>query len=123
MNSESIRPSEMNPISDRGLKSLRIWIPILLVPAMGLVRFVPRMVENGPSMIWMASAFGPFLIGALVMAWWLFLSRASFLERVVGVVGVMLVITLVEFLVDPSMQGPLVIVMTTPITMQASRLD
>ena len=68
-------------------RPLRVWIPILLVPAMGFMRFVPGLVPNGPSMIWMTSAFGPFLIGLLVMVWWLAASRARWFERLLGVAG------------------------------------
>ncbi|MEQ1827495.1 MAG: PQQ-binding-like beta-propeller repeat protein [Pirellula sp.] len=105
--------------SVRELKPLRTWIPILLVPGMALVRFVPGLVENGPSMIWMASAFGPFLIGLLVILWWLFISRASWLERILGVIGIIASIALVVFLADHTMRGPLTIVMTIPMAIAA----
>ncbi|MEI6527737.1 MAG: alcohol dehydrogenase, partial [Planctomycetota bacterium] len=68
-------------------RPLRIWIPILLLPLMVFMRFVPGLVPDGPSMIWMASAFGPFLVGLLVMLWWLLASRARWFERILGVLG------------------------------------
>jgi outer membrane protein assembly factor BamB len=96
-------------------KPLRTWIPLLLLPVMAFMRFVPGFVQDGPSMIWMASAFGPFLVGILVIAWWLFLSRARWFERLLGVVGLGLIVTLVQVLADASMRGPPLIVMTIPL--------
>jgi outer membrane protein assembly factor BamB len=93
---------------------LRIWIPILLLPLMAFMRFVPDLVPNGPSMIWMASAFGPFLIGLLVMLWWLLASRARWFERILGVLGLVGAVWLVHTLCHPSIKGPLLIVMTIP---------
>jgi hypothetical protein len=60
---------QQNPdqASRRGLRPLRTWIPILLLPAMLVMRFVPGMIENGPSMIWAVSAFGPFLVGLALL--------------------------------------------------------
>ena len=95
-------------------KPLRVWIPVLLLPCMGLVRFLPDFVQDGPSMIWMASAFGPFLIGLLIMGWWVFASRARWVERLLGVFGLIGVLVLVLSAADPSMKGPLVAVMTIP---------
>ena len=93
---------------------LRIWIPILLLPLMAFMRFVPDLVPNGPSMIWMASAFGPFLVGLLVMIWLLAASRARWFERILGVLGLIGVVGIEQALCHPSMRGPLLIVMTIP---------
>ena len=70
-------------------------------------------------MIWMASAFGPFLIGLLVMGWWLCLSRARWIERLVGLLGFIVALVLVSFICHPSMNGPLFIVMTIPMAIAA----
>lgn len=93
---------------------LRIWIPVLLLPMMVFMRFVPDLVPNGPSMIWMASAFGPFLVGLLVMLWWLIASRARWFERVLGVLGLVGGVGLEQAICHESMRGPLLIVMTIP---------
>lgn len=100
-------------------RPLRVWIPILLVPAMGFMRFVPGLVPNGPSMIWMASAFGPFLIGLLVMVWWLAASRARWFERLLGVAGLVGAIVVEQLICHPSMRGPLPIVLTIPMAIAA----
>jgi outer membrane protein assembly factor BamB len=98
------------------LRPLRLWIPILLLPGMLLARSIPSLIENGPASIWMIGAFGPFLIGIAILGWWLLLSRASWTERLIGILGVIVIIAFVLTLVEPSMRGPLVPVMTIPMT-------
>ena len=73
-------------------RPLRTWVPLLLLPVMAVMRFIPGLVQNGPSMIWMASAFGPTLVGALVVGWWLVASRARWVERLLGVAGLIAVV-------------------------------
>lgn len=107
------------PAPDTGFKPLRTWIPLLLLPVMAFMRFIPGLVQNGPSAIWMASAFGPFLVGVLVIGWWLFASRARWFERLLGVLGLVAIVVLAQLLADSSMRGPPLIVMTIPLTVAA----
>ena len=69
-------------------RTLRIWLPILLLPLMVFARFVPDLIQDGPSYTWVASAFGPFLISLVLFGWWLFASLARWTERVVGLLGI-----------------------------------
>jgi hypothetical protein len=78
-----------------------------------LMRFVPDLIPNGPSYTWVAAAFGPFLVGLLVMLWWVTLSRARWYERILGVVGIVGVLVLEGMLGHSSMQM-LVPIMTIP---------
>lgn len=100
-------------------RPLRIWIPMVLVPLMGFMRFVPGLIPNGPSMIWMASAFGPFLIGLLVVVWWLAASRARWFERLLGLAGIVGAVGIEQAVCHPSMRGPLPIVLTIPMAIGA----
>lgn len=95
-------------------KPLSIAAPLVLLPLMLLMRFVPDLVPNGPSAIWMASAFGPLLIGLLIMLWWLCFSRARWFERLIGSIGLIGILLLEQVICHPSMQGPLLLVMTIP---------
>lgn len=95
-------------------RPLRAWIPWILLPLMPAVRFVPGMVQDAPSYMWMASAFGPFLIGLLVMLWWLLLSRGRWFERLLGVAGISGAVAIEQTVCDESMCGPMPIVMTIP---------
>jgi len=78
------------------------------------MRFVPDLVPNGPSAIWMASAFGPLLISLLIMLWWLSISRARWFERLIGTIGLIGILMLEQAICHPSMQGTLLVVMTIP---------
>jgi outer membrane protein assembly factor BamB len=89
---------------------------------MVFMRFVPGLVPDGPSMIWMASAFGPFLVGLLVMLWWLLASRARWFERILGVLGVVGAVGIEQAVCHESMRGPLPIVMTIPMAIAALAL-
>ena len=106
--------TESSTAASNAYKPLRVWIPILLLPLMVLARFVPDLIPDGPAGTWMFSAFGPFLISVAVMGWWIICSRARWFERLLGLVGIIAVISLVIAVSDRSMGGPLVIVMTIP---------
>ncbi len=105
--------------ANAAFRPLRIWIPLLLLPLMLLMRFIPDLIQNGPSMIWMASAFGPFLVAALIMVWWLLFSRARWYERLLGIAGIVLILAVEQWIAHYSMRGPLLIVMTIPMTIAA----
>ena len=109
----------MQPATTATWRPLRTWIPIVLVPLMGFMRFVPDLVPNGPSMIWMTSSFGPFLIGLLVVLWWLLASRARWFERILGVLGLVGAVGIEQAICHPSMRGPLPIVLTIPMAIAA----
>lgn len=106
--------TESSTAASNAYKPLRVWIPILLLPLMVLARFVPDLIPDGPAGTWMFSAFGPFLISVAVMGWWIICSRARWFERLLGLVGIIAVISSVIAVSDPSMRGPLLIVMTIP---------
>ena len=120
---ESAGPQEAGPRPGTDAaapwRPLRVWIPIVLLPLMGFMRFVPSLLPNAPSMIWMVSSFGPFLIGTLVMLWWVAASRARWFERLLGVLGVVGGVALEQAICDPSMRGPLLVVMTIPMAIAA----
>ena len=110
---------QTTPTSTTEWRPLRIWIPIVLVPLMAFMRFVPDLVPNAPAMIWMTSSFGPFLIGLLVVLWWLLASRARWFERVLGVLGLVAAVGIEQMICHPSMRGPLPVVLTIPLAIAA----
>jgi len=112
-------PDRSPPVETSRWRPLRIWIPLVLVPLMGFMRFIPDLVPNGPSMIWMTASFGPFLVGVLVMLWWLAASRARWFERILGVLGIGAAVGIEQMVCHPSMRGPLPIVLTIPMAIAA----
>jgi hypothetical protein len=99
-------------------RPLRIWIPLLLLPLMVVARYVSVWFPELP-MVWMVGAFVPSLLGLLILAWWVLLSRAWWVERVVGLVGVTAALALVIAGLDPTMLGPPIIVLTMPTALAA----
>ncbi len=96
-------------------KPLRIWPPLILLAGMIVLRLVPSLVEDGPPNLWMSAAFGPALCGLLILIWWLTLSRATWPERLTGLIGCLLIAGATLACLDKSMYGPAVPVMTIPI--------
>ena len=100
--------------SELKYKSLRVWPPILLLALMVVFRGVPKLFKVAPEIVLMIAAVGPAACGILIVLWWLTLSRASWLERLVGVVGIGISIGLTMALIDKSMKGPAIMILTIP---------
>jgi outer membrane protein assembly factor BamB len=97
-------------------RPLRILVPVLLVALMGIARYFSVWFPEIP-FVWMVGAFVPALLSILILLWWLFFSRAWWLERVVGCLGVMAAITVSVMWMDKTMLGPPIVVLTLPSTL------
>ena len=99
-------------------KLLRVWPGVLVAVIVVLLRFVVPLVVPGTTIYGiMAGLIG----GVAILLWWMFFSRAPWLERV-GAVLLMVIATLATyFLVHPSiaggMMGRMVFVIAVPITL------
>jgi outer membrane protein assembly factor BamB len=102
-------------------RPLRIWIPALLLLVMLAARNFSTWFPEVPR-VWMVVSFVPVLAGLVVMLWWLTFSRATWRERIVGFLGVIIGIAIVVSLVDKTMLGPPIIVMTIPSAIAAFAL-
>ncbi len=69
-------------------RPLRWWPAALLVIAMVLVRKLPDTMEAPSLSVFMVGFMGPAGLGLLVMLWWLVASRASWREKIVGLIAV-----------------------------------
>lgn len=98
-------------------RPLRVWPPVLLMLAIPVLRALPSLIENGPPNLWMAAAFGPVLCAILILLWWLLLSRASWKERLFGLLGIILSGAVGGFLVHSTMRGPAFVTLTTPMAL------
>ena len=120
-NSESKIPPVVSPNLSKW-KPLRIWPLIILLAGMIVFRLLPSLVEDAPANIWMSAAFGPALCGILILIWWLAASRATIWERFAGFIGIAASFAATLALLDPSMRGPAVPVLTIPTGMAAFAL-
>jgi outer membrane protein assembly factor BamB len=102
------------PTASGRFKPLRIWPPLLLLVGMVVTWLLPRVVEDAPAGLWMSAVFGPAVCGILVMLWWLLFSRATALERFAGILGTGVVVAVTLSLIDKSMLGPGIMILTIP---------
>ena len=79
---------------------------MLFLLAMVLIRLSPSFIEEGPDMLPLIAAMGPIICSLLILIWWLTASRATGLERLMGLVGLTAFSALTFSLSDKSMQSP-----------------
>ena len=100
-------------------RPLRVWPAVLLLLGMLVARWLPTLIQDGPANLWMSAAFGPALCGILILLWWLVASRATWRERLIGLLGIVVAIVATLALADKSMIGPTITVLTIPMGMAA----
>ena len=101
--------------SESKYKPLRVAVVLPLLPLMLLARYSSHLIDDGPPMMWIAAAFGPFLCGLLIMGWWLIASRARWTERLTGLAGLLVGFILTAVVCHPSMRGPAFSMFTIPV--------
>ena len=119
--------NDQETVSERGaaggagkvtvVRKLRVWPALVLAVLMVVARFVPGFLEGGYSRYWIISVFGPFLCCVLLVIWWLAASRATWRERVFGLVGLVAGLGVTLAAVHPTMRGPGTTYLTLPMGM------
>jgi outer membrane protein assembly factor BamB len=110
MNDQTTGPAPSLP----KFRPLRTWPALLLVALMFAARFGPIYLEGGLSSYWMIAVFGPLLCCLLMLIWWLTASRATWKERLFGLLGLIGSLAITLMVVDPSMRGPGTSYLTLP---------
>jgi outer membrane protein assembly factor BamB len=89
--------------------TLRWWPAALLVVAMVLIRLSPQAFESPGLALFMFAFMMPAVLGLGILIWWLFASRASWKERLVGFFVVLAIATVSCISLDKSMSqmGPM----------------
>ena len=100
-------------------RTLRIWPALLLVVLMIVARFGPAFLEGGLSSYWFVAVFGPLACCLLMVIWWLTASRATWKERLFGLLGLAGSLGITLLLVDSTMRGPGTTYLTLPMGMIA----
>jgi outer membrane protein assembly factor BamB len=117
MSAESARTEpvrQTSPSHDAVSRPLRIWPAVILAAGIVIVNlaviFFPELMQEGSLVVILLAMMGPALLGLLIVLWWLLFSRASWRERIQGLLAIGVVGLLTFFFADKSMQGfPLVL--------------
>ena len=99
---------------EKKLKPLRVWPAVLLIIGMIVLKCLPTLWKDSPAELYMLAAFGPMLLGGLIILWWLLASRASISERFWGVFCLVAITAISLAVVHPSMRGPGTMTITIP---------
>jgi outer membrane protein assembly factor BamB len=95
---------------------VRLWPGVAAVALQALLWLVDPLIVDGDMMF---AVFGGVLLGVVVMVWWLFFSRAPWLERVGAIVLMVPAITATYRVVHPSisngMMGAMLPVFSVPL--------
>ncbi|MCO6456327.1 MAG: PQQ-binding-like beta-propeller repeat protein [Pirellulaceae bacterium] len=85
-------------------RPLRVWPAVLCVALLWGLQLVPRLAEEMTMPVMMVGFMGPLASALLIVLWWLLLSRARLLERLVGLTGLIAVAAVTTVLSDKSIQ-------------------
>jgi outer membrane protein assembly factor BamB len=101
--------------SGKGFRPLRAWPALLFALLMVAARFGPALSEDAAVKYWMVAIFGPMLCCLLLVIWWLAASRATWRERVFGLLGLIAAAAVSIALAHPTMRGAATSYFTLPI--------
>lgn len=97
-------------------KPLRLWPGVVAVALMWLLRYIVPIIIPDAAMF---AIFGGLGLGLVVVLWWLFFSRAPWVERVGALVLMVVALAVTKRFVHPSiaggMQGMLLFVYAVPV--------
>ncbi len=84
---------------------LRLWPAIALFAILWVFRFLPRVVEDPSLQLLMTAFFVPLACTFLILVWWVAASRATWRERIVGLVGLLVLAVIGFFVGHPTIRG------------------
>ena len=113
MSTESAESSAEQPAA--AYVPLKIWPAALLLAAIPTARYLALLFEDASLALMLLAVLGPIVIGVLLMLWWLLASRASRREKVVGGLGLLLLLTLATLLNHKTLGLPGVFNVTVPL--------
>ncbi|MEM9646188.1 MAG: PQQ-binding-like beta-propeller repeat protein, partial [Planctomycetota bacterium] len=108
------RPDEPTSARDSPSIPLRIWPVVLLLTAMAVTKYGPRLLDGESMALLVLMVLGPVALGAGILLWWLTLSRATWKERMIGFFGALIAAGATAAAADFTLVGPGMIVMMVP---------
>jgi outer membrane protein assembly factor BamB len=85
-------------------KAIRWWPALLLIVLMFAIRHMPGLVESPTLPMFIAAFMGPAILSGVILLWWLFASRATWKEKLIGFFSVVLIAVGTVVLLDKSMR-------------------
>lgn len=86
-------------------RSLRLWPALVLFAILWVFRLLPNFVDEPSMQVLMSAFMVPLACAALILVWWVAASRATWRERVFGLLG-FLALAATGFLIGhPSLRG------------------
>ena len=95
-------------------RPLRAWPAIVLLVLSAFLASLTRLSDEQSDGLLMSGLMGPLVCGGLILIWWLAASRATWKERLLGAVSVIVGLVVVVALSDATMRGPVTMLMTIP---------
>lgn len=96
-------------------RTLRRWPAVAIIVGMLVIRWIPILFESPSLPVMMLGFLGPAALGVLVLVWWVGFSRVGIKERILGLVGFLLIAAVSLACVHSSLQGmglPVVVIPT-----------
>ena len=84
---------------------LRWWPALVVIVLMLVLRAIPMLMESPSLPVMMLGFMGPPAVGLLLLPWWLFASRAPLREKLIGLLGLLVVAAMAIAFVHPTMRG------------------
>ncbi len=97
-----------------GSKPLRWWPAAVLLLAMIIIKLLPAVLESVSMTVLMIGFMGPAGVSLLIMMWWMFASRASVKEKLIGAIGVAALGVVSASLLHFTMKGMSVVLFLIP---------
>ncbi len=85
--------------------SLRLWPALALFAILWVFRSLPKMIEDPSMQVMMTAFFGPLICVLLILVWWVAASRATWRERLFGLLGFVALAALGFVLGHPTIRG------------------
>lgn len=104
--------------------ALRWWPAAVLLLLIAFLKYLPRMMESPGLPVLMLGFMGPAAICFVILGWWVFASRATVGEKLIGTLAVIVIAILSIGGLHPSMMGlgPMIFVIPTGVSLFAIAL-
>ena len=83
---------------------MRMWPAVVLVGIIWSLRGIPSILDGSMAAM-MVQFMGPLVCAGLLILWWLFLSRAPWSQRLIGLIGLLVIGVGSSLLADKTTQG------------------